>query len=534
MSTLPRRPRPLTASRHALGAVRRPICEPLEERRLLAGLTLITHGFQITGDRPGWLDSWQDAIAERIDPGGFDASRYEIFIGEDDASIRRYDPGTPAIDQTASGEVIVTLDWAERSNDFFLFGDGSDSTTDIIAAEVLPYLTSAFPALGITAPLAQLPVHLIGHSRGASFAAELARELGEIGAWVEQVTLLDPHPLVAGQDDFVSDSEEDPPVALTENVFFADNYWRKNGDYLDFNGEPVDGALNFELDGNILDNGGYSLDHSDVHLFYYGTIDLALNAQEDGTTVPNNWYAGHGVARDEIGFAYTRIAGGLDAVAVDFIGAPFGGAAARTALARTGPQWPNVMLTIDAGLLYSGDEAAISLRYQDVDTGATISAWLDTDLNPHNGDTGISVLTLNVAATGNAHATASESWTVADGLGGTYFVKTLIDDGGRRRFSYPANTVTIAPDQPVADSAPGGVANQDDPSLIDAPVILPALSGSERGAWRHDADPGRSRPFAFADRMLQAVHPDRDAARTLSTAPLPTIQRYSELTALPI
>lgn len=522
------RPRPLAdLSGRRCASASRTCLEALEDRRLLAGLTLITHGFQAFGDRPGWLDSWQDAVAQRVDPTGADASRYEIFIGENSADIGKYDPDTPAIDQTASGEVIVTLDWAERSNDFFLFGDGSGSTTDIIAAEVLPYLTNVFPAIGITAPLAQLPIHLVGHSRGASFAVELARELGERGAWVEQVSLLDPHPLVAGQDAYVDPDEADPPITLTENVYFADNLWREDGDALDVNGEPVDGALNFELDDAILDNGGYSLGHSDTHLFYYGTIDLSLDAQEDGTPVPDGWYPAHGVARDAVGFAYTRIAGGLDDIDSAFVAAPFGGDAARHALVRSGPQWPNVMVDAPGETFYRGERVVLSLRYQDVDSAAAIRAVLDTDRNPFNGDAGTVLGDVNVDPTGDAILTTELNWTVAAGLSGPYYIRAAIDDGGRQRFSYAAETITIVPDQDGQDAAPGGLASDDAPTrILDAPM-LPA-TGFGSFSSRHAAldEPDIRRPLGLVSAGLTMWERfDVDLSRRLDPG---AVERFSE------
>ncbi len=498
--------------------------EPLEDRRLLAGLTLVTHGFQAFGDRPDWLDSWQDAIAERVDPSGTDASRYEVFIGEDSSSISKYDPATPALTETASGEVIVTLDWAERSNDFFLFGDGSDSTADLIAAEVVPYLTTAFPGLGIIAPLAGLPIHLIGHSRGASVVTELARELGEAGLWVEHLSLLDPHPLVAGQDDFVSGDEEDPPIELYENVYFTDNIWRADGDSLDFNGEFVEGALNLELDDSIIDNGGYSLGHSDTHLFYYGTIDLALDAQEDGTSVPNNWYAAHGVDRAEFGFYFSRIGGGFETISADYLATGFGGNAAREPLTRSGSQWPNVMLDVAVGPIYAGETFDLTLRYQDVDTGATISAWLDTDRNPFNGDTGVLVHTESLAATGNSIVSESTSWTLPDGADGVYYLKTLIEDGSQQRFAYAPQRLSIVPDQDQPPSQPGLPNSNADSMLIPALPMLPALGPSESdlraNAWwagLQDLD-DEATPVKVLDELQVRFE------RTLSTA---SIQNFS-------
>ena len=116
-------------------------------------------------------------------------------------------------------------------------------------------------------PLAELPLHLVGHSRGGSVVTEMARLLGAQGVWVDQVTTLDPRPVSALGD---------AAVTTYTNVLFADNFWQTMGDGLIVpNGQFVFGAYNRKL----LDlNGGYSSSHSDVHLWYHGTIDLATPA----------------------------------------------------------------------------------------------------------------------------------------------------------------------------------------------------------------------------------------------------------------
>ena len=122
--------------------------------------------------------------------------------------------------------------------------------------------TNLLPELGGRA-LVELPLHLIGHSRGGSVVTEMARILGTQGIWVDQVTTLDPDPVSLYHD-----------AAITNyaNVLFADNYWQNMGDGLLVpNGQAVSGAYNRHL---LNLDGGYSSSHSDTHLWYHGTIQL--------------------------------------------------------------------------------------------------------------------------------------------------------------------------------------------------------------------------------------------------------------------
>src|SRR5207245_2756192 len=115
-----------------------------------------------------------------------------------------------------SGEILIALDWSTLSS-------GTVPTTDIAAQTAVALLsTTLIPDLNGHA-LAELPLHLAGHSRGGSVITEAARILGAQGVWVDQVTTLDPHPV---------SQFGDPSMKNYANILYADNFWQNLGDGL--------------------------------------------------------------------------------------------------------------------------------------------------------------------------------------------------------------------------------------------------------------------------------------------------------------
>ena len=147
---------------------------------------------------------------------------------------------------------------------------------------------------------AELPMHFIGHSRGAALLLEAAHALAESGIWVEHVTTLDPHPVDGIRGPLGADFG-DGPLVLSDNIRFADNYWRTDGaTSLDFTGEEIDGAFNLQLSESSLSS-GYLNEHSDVHLWYHGTINPEHESLDDGSASvsdADSWYAGAMGPRD--------------------------------------------------------------------------------------------------------------------------------------------------------------------------------------------------------------------------------------------
>src|SRR4029079_3839684 len=196
-----------------------------------------------------------------------------------------------------SGEMLVKLDWSTLSS------FGGPSTTPIAQTVVSALLATNFiPELG-GRPIAELPLHLIGHSRGGSVITEMARLLGAQGVWVDQVTTLDPRPVTQFGD---------AAVTSWANVLFADNFWQTMGDGVFVpNGQSVFGAYNRKL---LNLSGGYSSSHSDVHLWYHGTIDLTTPASDTQATITSTerslWWTSTETAGASAGFFYSLIGGG--------------------------------------------------------------------------------------------------------------------------------------------------------------------------------------------------------------------------------
>jgi hypothetical protein len=172
---------------------------------LAGGVTVITHGFNSD------ITSWILPMASRF-PGhpGFPGTQltcYEIEItasgGGFTSTATRLDG--PAPDASDSGEIVVKLDWSSIDT-------GQASTGQVAAAAASALLSTGLIPENDGRPLAELPLHLIGHSRGASVVSEISRELGKRGVWVDHLTFLDPVPVA---------SYGDAAVQVWENILYA-------------------------------------------------------------------------------------------------------------------------------------------------------------------------------------------------------------------------------------------------------------------------------------------------------------------------
>jgi hypothetical protein len=266
-------------------------------------VTILTHGY--LGNVTGWVAKMADDIAARAG-GGTDVTTYTMKVGEDSnqhlavLSIVR-DRGTSGYKTTSTGESIIKLDWSSVSS-------GKFSTTQV--ADVVATWLLAEKADDNVPRFVELPIHLIGHSRGASLMSALSQDLGRAGIWIDQQTNLDAHPVDGHAD--LGANFGDAPMRTYDNVIFSDSYWRSDGDPNndDPDGESVAGSHDVALNNSVQQKFA-GLAHRSVPSYYDGTIDTKTTDGGD-TPIFNAWYGtgGDKPARDQTGYVFSRLVGG--------------------------------------------------------------------------------------------------------------------------------------------------------------------------------------------------------------------------------
>ncbi len=409
----------------------RAVTESLETRRLLAGVTIITHGFNSSAGDGSWADRMGDAVADRA--GG--AAQYTLAVTGSSSAPNAHtftlDAGSPPWSAAGdasnpSGELIIKLDWGAVS-----------ASSGVSTVEVADYTSGVLIAGLLPRSLLELPIHLIGHSRGASLIVALARNLGRAGLWVDQLTGLDSHPVDGVREPPLLNFDwGDAPMEAHANVLYADSYYRPaNGNLFDFGGEPIPGAANF---GPLDLPGGSSLDHSDVHAFYHGTIDRDSTSNGAGGPIVASWY-GDAASRASAGFDRTRLGKGARLTAG--IGTTFGGTGMRTAVAVTSAQWfSNVgLLSLSDldGTISAGEPTSLQYVYQESHAGsANIEFAIDNNTNPYDGAI-VQLGSDSRPSTGGANAAGSFSFSMPLLADGIKFVSTKITNpDGRVRYAY--------------------------------------------------------------------------------------------------
>ncbi len=286
------------------------------------GVTIIVHGWDPGGFEPIWMTAMQNAI---IDRSGNTGKTGQITVSGQKGNLKATCTSWDFSAEEAV-EIVIKVDWSEIANHL---------TTGITAQEVAAVIApKIYKGQNGYAPLSNLPIHLIGHSRGGGMVYELARLLGEKGITVDHLTSLDPHPLTELDPQGLDLPGEpgkiiDTSIILHDNIVFADNYWQ---DISWPKGEEVEGAYNrlwslsegqTSLPGGYHNEAGYEYlipgfgiynfsDHLNIILMYHGTIDLDTPVFNGNAILTHEerriWFNDEEEEGAKTGFYFSRIA----------------------------------------------------------------------------------------------------------------------------------------------------------------------------------------------------------------------------------
>ncbi|MFP4663484.1 MAG: LamG-like jellyroll fold domain-containing protein, partial [Bacteroidales bacterium] len=432
-----------------------------------AGVTIIVHGWNPDDSQPAWMQIMADSIIARSGGLGHVAN-ITVTGTQGNLTSTCSDWDFDLVNQDHA-EIVLLINWTDVANHI-----NTGVSVQEVAASVAPKLyigQNGEPALS------ELPIHLIGHSRGAGMVFEIAGLLGIEGVEVEHLTALDPHPLTSADPQGLAPpmgpgETIDSTINVYDNILFADVYYQ-NIEYP--KGEYVSGAYNrlwTSLPGGYHNETGYTYnilgtdydfsDHLNTILAYYATIDLATPTSNGEATMTqserDSWFNAYENEGENTGFQYSRqISGNRKSTDNPVIGgdaildglhndALLGGNGTRQNLNWTSAVWPNILeismsknseaLSSGNHTLIDGDTLDIDLLYRSYANAGTITLFIDSDRNPYNNnDTQIG--TLNTNATGSVITANSDNWTVA-GLteGEKYYIYGKIDDNTRQRFLY--------------------------------------------------------------------------------------------------
>lgn len=507
----------------------------LAPRQALAGgVTIITHG--LNGNTDGWVTGMANKLPSYANFPGTNSTTYLMyfFLSGGNYFLAANRVGGVAPTNSDSGVIIVKLDWRDMA------AGGDAWNTFQVASAITPALlsTNFIPELGGRA-LAEYPLHFIGHSRGGSLLAEVSRQLGTNGVWIDHLTTLDPHPLndPSFPWDWLLYDAEDAPVNTYENILFHDNYWQNVSTIV--NGKAVAGAFVRKLT-NL--NGGYSDSttgpHSDVHLWYHGTVDWTVPTSDTEVnltaTERTGWWTTNELQGHKAGLLYSLIGGG-DRTSMDQPVAPgfpmirdgynqwwdlgAGVANNRTALPANNGNWPNLIkfnrTTTNAVTL--GQSVPVQYYYQWARAAtnvATVSFYLDSDLNPLNTNQTL-LAQFPVPASGASFinfASTNLTLPTSNAALGQHILGAQIAGGGRNRWLYAPQWVEIVPSRqpPVLDitrltatqfgiGVSGQIGQtvilQSSPNLGNWTALATNTLAAPRWEYLHTAAPGASETY---------------------------------------
>lgn len=452
-----------------------------------AGVTIITHG--LNGDADGWVTGMANQIPNYTTFPGTSYTFYKLYFipvagGSYQLTWARLAGSQPS--STDSGEIIVALDWSQLA-------DGNSFDTYQIAAPVAFALqiTNFISELNGHA-LSELPLHLIGHSRGGSLMSEVSLRLGTNGVWVDHLTTLDPHPL--NNDGFFDFPffAVDAPVRTYENVLFHDNYWQDNAAVI--YGEPVAGAYVRKLASLCGGYGGCSgapaAYHKNVHLWYHGTVDMRTPANDTEAQITtaefDDWYVAYENYGLNAGFRWSLIGRGNRTRSDRPLGAGYpairdgynqtwdlgaGQNGNRTFLPSNNGNRPNVIKfnLVSTNQAQQGTNISVKYFYQWAQpntTPASLDFYLDDDFNPLNGNSRL-LGQISVPGTGAFsvnYQTLSLGLNATNAPVGNHALYAKISGGGKTRYLYSPEILTVAP--PPATFGPLLIGTREGPNIV--------------------------------------------------------------------
>jgi hypothetical protein len=292
----------------------------VQSRCLATGVTIITHGFEADSTYPTWITAMADAVPGYAHFQGTNFTIYRLTMTYNGTAYVVSASRTNGVPPSASdsGEIIVELDWSKISGDV---SDNYASTYGVAFAASQALARTNFISELNGHALAEFPLHLVGHSRGGSLVSDMSRQLGTNGIWVDHLTTLDPYPINNdGNFNFPATVTDAPASNTYSTVLFADNYWQDLGAgwiFGDPDGEAVSGAYVRQLTSL---SGGYNNDHSNVHLWYHGTVVWATPTSDTGASITsaerNSWWVAYEQKGTNTGFQYGLI-GAADRLSSD-------------------------------------------------------------------------------------------------------------------------------------------------------------------------------------------------------------------------
>ncbi|MEK6871988.1 MAG: dockerin type I domain-containing protein [Nanoarchaeota archaeon] len=419
--------------------------EKLEDRLACAGLTILTHGFQLEDkpNMPAWVNGMSDAIAQRTaeeyEIDYHDIAQFRMQVTKINTQLAVSDftfnnnfnanvlPTEFDLKNSANAEAIIALDWSA------LAGFPQTSTTQV-AQTVSNYLLQDTT---LNKQLLSLPMHLIGHSRGASLINALAEKFGEKDLFVDHLTLLDPVP-VSGDWGFL-----DVPLQVPDNVIFTDNYYRK----WEFLSRIVNGTYQINLQ-EIVNQGGYGAtipgQHSNVHLWYHGTITEKTPFSDgeihDFDPNPVNWYTEYD--RNNHGYALTFVNKQSlfqEGVAENIFG--LYGLAERKKISQKQDEFDEIVIIETARkTIRTNIKIPLQLFYTDKNNDAIITVGFDIDTNPYNG-----VVTQEIVTNKMSDQNALQIVEVdTQNLVGKYYMYAKIENEKRIQYDYSSTKIIRA------------------------------------------------------------------------------------------